>query len=184
MLTVGSPGSGDSLYTSVMYTHYSDASCKTQVYTSYQTPAQCKASPIFPGSPDQPVYMLLQGMDIPVGNLPSGDEFGTYSMIFTTEKACKAFDATSTNPFSNFVWTLPFGYETESPFINSFNLAQALSCSSNGLKAIISTWNTKVGKNGALTVASTTPVTQNGPMMPCKSLGFGPSAYMFRSVCI
>ena len=184
MLTVGSLGQGGSVYTSVMYTHYSDASCKTQVFTSYQTPTQCQASPINPGSPDQPNYMTLQGMDIPVGSLPSGDQFGTYSMIFTSEKACKAFDATSTNPVANFVWAIPFAYTSDSPFVNAFNSAQALSCSSDGLKAIISKWNTKVGKNGALTVASTTPVTQNGPMMPCTSMGFGPSGYMFRSVCI
>ena len=179
MLTVASPGPG------VLYTDYSDTSCTTQVFTSYYTANQCQPSPIYSGSPDQPIYMTVKAMNTPVGSLPSGDQFGTYNMIFTTEKACKAFDATSVNPVTNFVWATPFAYTSQSAFGLAFNSAQALSCSSDGLNAITSTWNTKVGKNGALTVASTTPTVNNGPMQPCTSMGtFGPAGYSFRSVCI
>ena len=190
------PGSGYSYMMTasgsggVVATYFVDTSCTAKVAppSTYSTATQCVSSPIVPYSPDQGRYMTVEAMNVPVGSLPSGDQLGTYAMVFTTDAACKAFSATSANPVANFVVAMPFSYSLQSagsPFGVTFNAAQALSCSTDGLSAVLTSWNTKVGKNGALTVSSTTPAnTMNLPMVPCSPLGYGPPAYSYRWVCI
>ena len=173
----------------VVGTYFSDMSCMMNVFTeTYSAATKCVPSPIDSGSPSQPHYMTVKAMNIPVGSLPSGDQLGTYAIVFTTDAACKAFSATSANPTANVVAAQPYSYISQSagsPFGVTFNAAQALSCSTDGLSAVLTSWNTKVGKNGALTVSSTTPAnTMNLPMVPCSPLGYGPPAYSYRWVCI
>ena len=177
MLTVS--GSG------VMANYYSDMSCMMPTPNAYNTysATQCVASPIATGS-----YMTVKAMNIPMGSLPSGPQLGTYYVVFTTDAACKAFSATASNPVANIVVAQPFSYigqSAGSPFGVSFNAAQALSCSNDGTSAVLTYWKTQVGKTGALTVASTTPAgSQDLPMVMCQPLGYGPSSYSFRSLCI
>jgi len=132
--------------------------------------------------------MNVKSMSIPVGSLPSGPQLGTYYVVFTTDAACKGFSAMNTNPVGNIVAAQPYSYigqSAASPFGVSFNAAQALSCSTDGTSAVLTYWKTNMGKNGGLTVASTTPAgTSPLPMFMCAPLGYGPSAYRVRALCI